>query len=143
MLMTMEHALVGWNAYLVVPLFGSANAGVALGTLGLGAVADPLPVAVGAGLALGQAVGHLRQRGHRRPDRVCPAAGRRQLGQLWGTSILCGIGFTISLFISALAFPDHPLLVEEAKLGILAGSAISAVLGYIVLRLVMPAPVRA
>jgi NhaA family Na+:H+ antiporter len=139
MLMTVEHALVGWNAYLVVPLFGFANAGVALGALGLAAFADPLPLAVGAGLVVGKQLGIFASVAI--ADRIGfarrPAGG--SWGQLWGTSILCGIGFTMSLFISALAFPHHPLLVEEAKLGILAGSAISAVLGYLVLRLVTPA----
>jgi NhaA family Na+:H+ antiporter len=54
--------------------------------------------------------------------------------QLWGVSVLCGIGFTMSLFIAALAFPAHPGFAEAAKLGILAGSLLSAVLGYLILR---------
>ena len=54
--------------------------------------------------------------------------------------MLCGIGFTMSLFIGALAFPRAPELVEEAKLGVLAGSLVSALLGYLVLRLARPAP---
>jgi Na+:H+ antiporter, NhaA family len=58
--------------------------------------------------------------------------------QVWGLAVLCGIGFTMSLFIGALAFPGSPLLVEEAKFGVLAGSLVSAVLGYLILRLAPP-----
>ena len=143
MLLKAEHALVGWNAYLVVPLFGFANAGVALGELGLDAFSDPLPLAVGAGLVIGKQLGIFTSVAV--ADRIgfAQRPAGSSWGQLWGTSVLCGIGFTMSLFISALAFPLYPLLVEEAKLGILAGSAISAVLGYLILRVVTPAPVRA
>ena len=55
--------------------------------------------------------------------------------QLWGMALLCGVGFTMSLFIAALAFPANPELVEQAKLGVLAGSLVSAVAGFGVLRL--------
>ena len=60
---------------------------------------------------------------------------------LWGMALLCGIGFTMSLFIGALAFPRAPDLVEEAKLGVLAGSLISALLGAVILRLAPAKPV--
>ncbi|WP_054531858.1 Na+/H+ antiporter NhaA [Erythrobacter sp. SG61-1L] len=135
MLETMEHALVSWNAYLVVPLFGFANAGVALAGIGLKEALAPLPLAVGAGLVLGKQVGIF----------LCIVAADK-LGiakrpdnstwpQIWGTTVLCGIGFTMSLFIAELAFPSNRLLIEEAKIGILAGSLVSALLGYAILRM--------
>ena len=138
LLETMEHALVRWNAYLIVPLFGFANAGVSLSDVGLEALLDPLPLAIGAGLVIGKQAGIFssvviadKLGFARRPEDSSWA-------QIWGTSVLCGIGFTMSLFIGALAFPLDPLFVEEAKLGVLTGSLISAVLGYVVLRFAAP-----
>ena len=132
----MEHALVGWNAYLVVPVFGFANAGVSLAGLGLEALLDPLPLAVGAGLVIGKQAGifacvfaAVKVGFARKPEGSSWA-------EIWGVTILCGIGFTMSLFIGQLAFPQYPQLIDEAKIGILCGSLVSAVLGYAVLRLV-------
>lgn len=135
MLETMEHGLVGWNAYLVVPLFGFANAGVALAGMGMEEAFAPLPLAVGAGLVLGKQLGIFSC--ILAADKLGIAKRPENAGwaQIWGTSVLCGIGFTMSLFIAELAFPTNRLLIEEAKIGILAGSLISAVLGYAVLRL--------
>jgi NhaA family Na+:H+ antiporter len=131
----LEHRLVGWNAYLVVPLFGFANAGVSLAGLGWSGVLAPLPLAIGAGLVLGKQLGIFAAIAV--ADRTGFAA--RPAGanwvQIWGVSVLAGIGFTMSLFIAALAFPLAPALVEEAKIGVLGGSFVSAVLGYVVLRL--------
>jgi len=133
---TMEHALVPWNGWLIVPLFGFANAGVALAGLGLEAVLLPLPLAVGAGLVLGKQLGIFSlivvtdKLGLAKKPEGCSWA------EVWGVSILCGIGFTMSLFIGELAFPGNRALIDEAKIGILAGSLVSAVLGYAVLRLV-------
>jgi NhaA family Na+:H+ antiporter len=133
----MEHSLAPWNAYLVVPLFGFANAGAVLGGTGMGLL-DPLPLAIGAGLVLGKQAGIFGS--IVAADRI--GFAHRPHGaswaQIWGMSALCGIGFTMSLFIGALAFPTNPLLVEEAKLGVLTGSLVSAVLGFLILRFARP-----
>ncbi|MBO9519273.1 MAG: Na+/H+ antiporter NhaA [Porphyrobacter sp.] len=134
MLENMEHALVGWNSRFVVPLFGFANAGVPLTKLGLSALLDPLPLAVGAGLVIGKQVGIFGSIFAAEKIGFAPRPNGTSWLQVWGMSVLCGIGFTVSLFIGALAFPKSPLLVQEAKLGVLAGSLISALLGYCVLR---------
>jgi len=133
-----EHKLIGWNIYLVVPLFGFANAGVTLGDLPDGALFAPLPLAIGAGLVIGKQAGIFASIVV--ADRLGFAHRPRGASwmQVWGASILCGIGFTMSLFIGALAFPRYPLLVEEAKLGVLAGSLFSAILGFLVLRFAPP-----
>jgi NhaA family Na+:H+ antiporter len=140
MLENIEHALVGWNAYLVVPIFGFANAGVDVRELGLRALLDPLPLAVAAGLVVGKQVGIFSivaivdKLGFAKKPAGC------SWPEVWGVCILCGIGFTMSLFISGLAFPRYPILVEEAKIGILLGSLISAVMGYAVLRMTTTHP---
>ena len=134
LLLRMEHALTPWCAYAILPLFGFANAGVALAG-GSALLLAPLPVAVALGLFLGKQAGILgavllaeRLGLARRPDGA-------SLLHLWGVALLCGIGFTMSLFIGALAFPHQPQLVDEAKIGVLLGSLLSAALGYLVLRI--------
>lgn len=130
----LEHRLVGWNAYLVVPLFGFANAGVALAGIGLAGLLAPLPLAIGAGLAIGKQLGIFASIFVADRLGFAPRPAASTWPQIWGTSVLCGIGFTMSLFIAALAFPGAPALVEEAKIGILGGSLVSALLGYAILR---------
>jgi NhaA family Na+:H+ antiporter len=129
-----EHRLINWNIYLIVPLFGFANAGVTLGALPEDAILGPLTLAIAAGLVLGKQVGIFSSIVVADRLGFAPRPAGASWGQIWGASVLCGIGFTMSLFIGALAFPRDPLLVEEAKLGVLAGSLVSAVLGYLVLR---------
>jgi NhaA family Na+:H+ antiporter len=135
MLLRLEHALTPWNSYVIVPLFGFANAGVALSGIGLQGLLDPVPLGVALGLFFGKQVGVFFAIAV--ADRVGFASrpeGASWL-QLWGLSALCGIGFTMSLFIGALAFPRNPDLVDEGKLGVLIGSLFSALLGYAILRL--------
>ena len=135
MLEQLEHGLAPWSAFLVVPVFGFANAGVNLAGVGTDGLLAPLPLAIAAGLVIGKQTGILAAVAA--ADRL--GFAKRPVGaswaQIWGISILCGIGFTMSLFIGELAFPGDRLLIDDAKIGILTGSAISAVMGYIILRL--------
>jgi NhaA family Na+:H+ antiporter len=140
MLEKLEHGLAPWSAYLIVPVFGFANAGVSLQGLGVEALLDPLPYAIAAGLVVGKQLGifsavwiAVKTGFAEKPDH----AGWMEI---YGVSILCGIGFTMSLFIGGLAFPGNQLLIDEAKIGILSGSAISAIMGYIVLRMTTTHP---
>lgn len=135
LLLRLEHGLAPWSAYLIVPLFGLANAGVSLGGTGSAGLFSPLPLAVALGLFVGKQGGILGAIALSRATAFAAPPQGASWTQLWGVSILCGIGFTMSLFIAALAFPAHPDLAEAAKLGIVAGSLLSALLGYVVLRL--------
>ena len=133
----LEHEIHPWVMFGIMPLFGLASAGVAL-TGGLEALLQPLPLAIALGLIIGKQVGVfaaiyavVRLTGSVQPP------GTRWL-QVYGASVLCGIGFTMSLFIGALAFPGEPEKVEAAKLGTIAGSMISALLGWAILRFTAP-----
>ena len=139
MLEKLEHGLAPWSAYLVVPVFGFANAGVALTGMVVSDLLDPLPIAVAAGLVLGKQVGIFTTVFIADKTGFAPRPENASWPEIWGISILCGIGFTMSLFIGLLAF-DDPALINEAKIGILTGSAISAILGYIVLRMTTKHP---
>lgn len=131
----LEHGLSPWVAFLIVPLFGFANAGVSLAGVGLDRLLAPLPLGIAAGLFVGKQLGIFGAVWLTvRLGLASPLRGATWL-QVWGVAMLCGIGFTMSLFIGALAFPGDPARVEEAKLGILAGSFLSALGGYLVLRL--------
>lgn len=130
---TLEHGLARWVAFAIVPVFAFANAGVSLAGLGLETLVQPVTLGVGAGLVLGKQVGIFGA------SWLAVRTGLAQLppGVSWaalhGVSLICGIGFTISLFIGALAFRD-PALQDAAKLGVLAGSLASGLLGMLVLR---------
>jgi NhaA family Na+:H+ antiporter len=133
---TLEHALHPWVAYAILPLFAFANAGLALGGLKASDALAALPLGIAAGLVLGKPVGIVgaawalrRFGGVRWPDGM---DGRAMIG----LGLLCGIGFTMSLFIASLAYAD--VRYEEAVLGVLAASVCAAVLGMLWLRAVLP-----
>jgi Na+:H+ antiporter, NhaA family len=134
LLLRMEHALTPLSAYLIVPLFGFANAGVMLAGLSLGDLAAPLPLGIMLGLLLGKQLGILGAIWAAVRFGFAQAPAGASWRHLWGMALLCGIGFTMSLFIAQLGFAGSPALVEEAKLGVLLGSLLSALAGYALLR---------
>jgi NhaA family Na+:H+ antiporter len=130
-----EHALHPWVTFGIMPIFAFANAGVPLGGgNGLAAFLQPIGIGIAGGLFIGKQLGVMLVAGlgvalglFRLPDRVSWA-------QMYGASVLTGIGFTMSLFIGTLAFAG-PEAAAPLRLGVLVGSIASAVLGYVVLRL--------
>lgn len=133
-LLRLEHAIAPWVGFLIVPLFGFANAGVTFAGMSPQALLAPVPL----GIALGLFVG--KQAGIFLAARVAIRLGWAHLPahaswrQLYGVALLCGIGFTMSLFIGLLAFPDDLALQNGVKLGVLLGSLVSAVAGAVLLR---------
>ena len=132
-LQKLESALHLPVAFAIIPIFGFANAGVALGGAGAALFAAPLAFGVAAGLVIGKFVGVLGAVILAVGLRLAPMPADANWGQVAGVALLCGIGFTMSLFIGLLAFND-PALQEQAKIGILMGSAVAGIVGYLTLR---------
>ncbi len=129
----LEHGLQPWIAFAIVPIFGFANAGVSLAGISLSNLQDPVPVGVALGLFFGKQIGVLALATLAIKTGIAQLPARSNWWQLYGVALLCGIGFTMSLFIGALAFPGAPHLVDEVKIGVLIGSILSALAGTTVL----------
>ena len=129
----LEHGLAKPVAFLIVPLFGFANAGVALGGIGLDNLLAPLPLGIALGLFLGKQVGIFGSVWISVKLGLASRPKDANWIQVYGVSLLCGIGFTMSLFIGGLAFADAAM-ADAVKIGVLMGSIASALLGYAVLR---------
>jgi Na+:H+ antiporter, NhaA family len=126
----LEHAIQPWVAYAIIPIFGFANAGVPLSGLSLDTILSPLPLGIALGLFIGKQVGvYAFSHAAIHFGLADVPAGATRL-QCYGVALLCGIGFTMSLFIGALAFPDQPELNDATKIGVLMGSLLSALAGY-------------
>jgi len=131
----LEHTLHPWVAFGVLPVFAFANAGIPIAGLSITDVLHPVPLGIVTGLFLGKQIGVLA---------MCNLAMRLGIAslpegvswrQLHGTALLCGIGFTMSLFIASLAFEQGATAyLGLDRLGILIGTLVSGVLGYVVLR---------
>jgi NhaA family Na+:H+ antiporter len=133
-LLRVEHALAPIVAFAILPIFGFANAGVDLRDLTLAAALDPLVLGIAVGLLVGKQFGILGAIMALVKLNIVDMPAHASFRQVWGMSLLCGIGFTMSLFIAALAFGTGSAQEEAAKLGIIAGSLASALIGLLFLR---------
>lgn len=131
----LEHGLHLPVGYLVVPIFGLANAGVPVLALPAGAFAAPVTLGAALGLLLGKVAGVLGVSILAIRLGIAHMPAHATSLHMLGVALLCGIGFTMSIFITLLAFPGAPMLQAEAKLGVLIGSLVSGLLGYGVLAL--------
>lgn len=128
----LEHRLQFWVAYLVVPIFGLANAGVSLAGFGWSSLFAPVTLGTAAGLFFGKQIGVFAATWLAIRFRLADVPEDATMLQVYGIALLCGIGFTMSLFIGLLAF-DEPALFAGVKLGVLTGSLASGVCGVAVL----------
>ncbi|MDD2867842.1 Na+/H+ antiporter NhaA [Neomegalonema sp.] len=129
----LEHALHLPVAFLIVPIFGFANAGVSFSGVSPSVLAEPLSLGVAGGLVLGKLIGVFGAVVLMVRSGAAELPAGANWTQMFGLSLLCGIGFTMSLFIGLLAFTD-PALQDRVKFGILAGSLLAGLGGYLVLR---------
>lgn len=131
----MEHDLHPVVAYAILPIFAFTNSGIPFGSMSMDALMHPVPLGIAAGLFFGNQIGVFGF------SWVAIKLGLSQLPegvswpQLYGVALLCGIGFTMSLFVGSLAF-EHagPEFTTDERVGILLGSLLSGILGYLLLR---------
>jgi NhaA family Na+:H+ antiporter len=133
----LEHNLAPWVLFGVMPLFAFANAGVSLSGMSFGSLFEPIPLGVALGLFVGKAVGVFGAVWAAVRWQVAAKPEGASWQQILGVAMLAGIGFTMSLFIGMLAFPD-PAYAAPLRLGVLVGSLLSAIGGYLLLRFGLP-----
>jgi Na+:H+ antiporter, NhaA family len=139
-LLSLEHALHKWVAFLIVPIFGFANAGVSLTGLDSAALLEPVTLGIAAGLFLGKQIGVFGATWLAVKSGVTQMPKDATWLQVYGVSIVCGVGFTMSLFIGLLAFPANTALEDMVKIGVLMGSLLSGILGAAVLMMAAQKP---
>lgn len=129
----MEHSLHGWVAYLIIPIFALANAGVLISSdLNIDTL---LVINIIICLVLGKSIGITAMVLFAKKIGLVKIPEDITIRHIIGTSFLAGIGFTMAIFVSNLAFKDDPVYNLSAKMGILIGSVIAAILGYVILRI--------
>ena len=134
----LEHALHPWVAYVILPVFAFANAGLALNGMAFSHLLAPVPLGIALGLVLGKPIGIVGAALLAHVSGISRFGEGMNLKAMIGLGMLCGIGFTMSLFIASLAFKGHPDIAESSVLGVLCASVIAAIAGYLWLRVVLP-----
>ncbi len=135
----LEHTLHPWIAYAILPLFAFANAGVSFTGLSREAMTGGVPAGIVLGLFFGKQLGVFGMVALARLLRIANLPAGTTWGQLYGVAVLCGVGFTMSLFIGSLAFGEsNPELVSGVKMGVMGGSLLSAIFGLIILNFTLP-----
>lgn len=133
----LEHILAPWCSYMILPLFAFANAGVSLLEMGIEQLSSPLPLGIALGLIVGKTVGVFGFSYLAVLLRLASLPQGINFKQIFAIAVLCGIGFTMSMFLASLAFDVSATgerVTALARLGILLGSTVSAILGYLLLR---------
>jgi NhaA family Na+:H+ antiporter len=126
-------------AFIVLPLFAFANAGISLGGVGFDSLLHPVPLGIAAGLFIGKQFGIFLFCWVAIKSGIAALPKGVNWSVLYGVSALCGIGFTMSLFIGSLAFEESGVdLFFDERLGIIVGSLLSGVAGYLILRAKLP-----
>ena len=138
----LEHGLHPWVAFLIIPIFGFANAGVSFAGLGLSTLGQAVPLGIMLGLFLGKQIGVFGFGWLAIRAGLADLPARASWAQFYGIALLCGIGFTMSLFIGLLAFPDSEALQSQTKIGVIAGSLLSGIGGWLLLRFSRPEDVH-
>lgn len=139
----LEHGIHPYVAWLILPLFAFANAGVSLQGVSAEGVFSLLPMGITAGLLLGKPIGIMLFSGIAVKMGIARLPEGINFKQIAAVSVLCGIGFTMSIFIGSLAFlKADPVLMTYAKIGILVGSTLSAIIGYVLLNKLLPKKAR-
>lgn len=134
-----EHNLHFWVAFMILPLFAFVNAGVNIGNISLHQMSGSVPIGIMLGLFVGKQLGVFGFSWLAIKFKLASLPSGSNWRQLYGVSVLTGIGFTMSLFIVSLAFESDSLFQHTDKLAILIGSLLSGVIGYLILRVGKPA----
>lgn len=133
-LLDLEHALKPWVAFAIMPIFAFANAGISLSGLSFADLLQPLPLGIALGLFVGKQLGVFGFAWLAVKSNLCRLPKGSTFVHVYGIALLAGIGFTMSLFIGTLAF-DDPEHARAVRIGVLSGSIVSGLVGYMVLKL--------